>query len=723
MSKIVSVSRELAGKTLTLEIGKIANQADSAVWVQYGDTVVLVTVVVGRDNPGLGYFPLSVEYMERLYASGKIKGSRWVKREGRPSDTAVLTGRLVDRAIRPLFDKNFTREVQILMTELSYDGEADLDVASFIGTSAALAISPAPWSGPLGGTKVGLIDGNFVANPSPAQIATSSMELFVAGTQDVVNMIEAGAAQIPDEQFVQGVEFAHQQNQLVIELINELVAKVNPVKISVPAPDVSQDLQTQAAKTIKDYIDQAKKDSQDLDFNTAFQIFKDAHVDVDSKLLDGAFSYQWKKAIRAVIASGIRTDGRKYDEIRPISAEVGVLPRVHGSALFSRGTTQALTVATLATPAFGLMIETTTEEVEKHYIHHYNFPPFSVGETDRMSGPKRREIGHGALAEKALLPVIPPLSQFPYTIRVVSDIMSSNGSTSQASVSGSTLALMDAGVPILAPVAGVAMGLISDAPEGPMILSDIAGIEDFNGDMDFKVAGTATGITAVQLDVKITGLSLELVAQIIDRARQDRLFILDKMTQAIAQPREHVSLHAPKVEQVTIPVDKIGEVIGPGGRMIRRIIAETGATVDVEDDGTVMISSSTQENLDKAVNWVKNLTTEPEVGQLYEGTVTRMMNFGAFVEIFPGREGLVHVSQMSHEYVESPEDIVSVGDQVTVKVSEIDDMGRVNLTMLLDSRPEDGQGQERRGRDNNGGGGGRPRQDGGRPRRQERRYR
>lgn len=689
MSKIVSVSREIAGKTLKLEIGRVANQADSAVWVQYGDTVVLATVVVGRDNPNLGYFPLSVEYLERLYASGKIKGSRWIKREGRPSDTAVLTGRLVDRSIRPMFDKNFTREVQILMTELAYDGETDLDVASFIGTSAALATSPAPWNGPLGGTKVGIVDGQMIANPSPEQLAQSSLELFVAGNKDVVNMIEAGGNQVSDDQFVEAVKFAHTQNKLVIELIEELVAKINPVKITVAAPEVSQDLKTQAQKVVKDYVDQAQKNHQELDFDSAFQLFKNANIEVDGKLLDAAFAYQWKKAVRAIIATGTRTDGRKIEEIRPLSAQVGVLPRVHGSALFSRGTTQALTVATLATPAFGLLVETTTEEVEKHYIHHYNFPPFSTGETDRMTGPKRREIGHGALAEKALLPVIPSLSEFPYTIRVVSDIMSSNGSTSQASVSGSTLALMDAGVPIKAPVAGVAMGLISDAPQGPLILSDIAGIEDFNGDMDFKVAGTSQGITAVQLDVKITGLSLDLVAEIIRRAHQDRLIILDKMHEAIPASRPQVSIYAPKVQKITIPVDKIGEVIGPGGRMIRRIITETGATVDVEDDGSVMISSKTAESLEKAVSWVKNLTTEPEVGQLYEGTVTRILNFGAFVEIFPGREGLVHVSQMSRDYVNSPEDVVAIGDHVTVKVHEIDDMGRVNLTMLLDSNPED----------------------------------
>jgi len=602
------------------------------------------------------------------------------------------------------------------MTELAYDGEAELDIASFIGASAALAISPAPWAGPLGGVKVGMVDGELIANPSPAQIAKSSLELFVAGNKDVINMIEAGANQLPDDQFVQAMEFAHTQNKLVIELIEELMSKVQTTKIVVSAPEIPSDLKTQAQKVIADYISTAQKDGSTIEFDVPFQTFKETNIDADGKLLEKAFNYQWKKAIRAIIASGKRTDSRKIDEIRTISAEVGVLPRVHGSALFSRGTTQALTVATLATPAFGLLIETTTEELEKHYIHHYNFPPFSVGEASRMFGPGRREVGHGALAEKALLPVIPSLSEFPYTIRVVSDILSSNGSTSQASVSGSTLALMDAGVPIKAPVAGVAMGLISDAPEGPLVLSDIAGIEDFNGDMDFKVAGTVTGITAVQLDVKITGLSLPLVSEIIKRARQDRLFILDKMNQAISQPRVQVSVFAPKVQQVKIPVEKIGEVIGPGGRMIRRIIAETSATVDVEDDGTVMISATSQESLDKAVDWVKNLTTEPEPGQLYEGTVTRLVNFGAFVEIFPGREGLVHVSQMSREYVNDPQDLVSEGDKVTVKVMEIDDMGRLNLTMLLDSNPGDSEPRAPRRSDNGPRRDNRPRQGGG-PRR------
>jgi len=682
---IISVQKEIAGRVLSLQYGRMAEQASCAVEVRYGDTMMLCAATLGRENPGLGYFPLSIEYSERLYAAGKIKGSRWVKREGRPTDYAVLTSRLVDRSVRPLFPKELKNEVQVVMTELSYDGDNETDIAAFIGASAALAGSNIPWNGPVVCSKVGLVDGQFVLNPTAEQRANSTMELLVSSSRDLVNMIEFEGEQVVDQTVVDAIAFAHEHSQAVLDLIEEFVEKLNPVKVQLAIEEIDAEIAKEADKEIKTYLKKAKKP----DYFDAFDPFVATHEEVDRGTLDAAFGKMWKKAIRAQIASGTRTDGRKIDEIRELSAEVDVVPRVHGSALFSRGSTQALSIATLGSPGLSLLMESTTEEGEKHYMHHYNFPPYSVGETGRMRGPGRREIGHGILAEKALEYVIPDMKDFPYTIRVVSEITSSNGSTSQASISGSTLALMAAGVPIKAPIAGVAMGLISDAPEGPLVLSDIAGIEDFNGDMDFKVAGSTEGITAIQLDVKIPGLTLALVQEIIDQARADRLKILEVMHEAIAEPRASVGTYAPKVATIQAPTDKIGEIIGPGGKMIRKIIAETGAEIDVNDDGLVTISAVEQESLDHATEWVKGLVTDPEVGAWYEGPVTRLMNFGVFVEILPGKEGLVHVSKMSVDYVESPGDVVQEGQIVKVRVTEIDDMGRVNLSMLLEDKPRE----------------------------------
>lgn len=687
----ISVSAEIAGRTMKLEYGKVAEQADCAVWASYGETVMLATAVLGRDNPSLGYFPLSIEYVERLYASGKIKGSQWVKREGRPTDFATLTGRLIDRAMRPLFPDGLTNEVQVTVTELSYDPDCETDVLGFAAAAAALAGSKIPWNGPVAATKVGRVDGEFVANPSEEQRKESDMFLLASSSQDLVNMIEFEGAQVDDEEFLKALNFAHTESQKILDLINEFVKKINPQKIEFSEPEVNEDYVKEAMPIVKKEIVKMMNDGVKVDHGVAWEALE-ANVsenlkedeELDTSAWKAAFEKAWKKTVRALVADDKRLDGRTYKDLRELSSEVGVLPRVHGSALFSRGDTQALTVVTLGSPSLAQRIESTTEDMEKHYMHHYNFPPYSVGESGRIGSPKRREIGHGALAEKALQWVIPALRDFPYAIRVVSDIMSSNGSTSQASVSGSTLALMDAGVPLKAPVAGVAMGLISDAPNGPVILSDMAGNEDFNGDMDFKVAGSKSGITAIQLDVKVPGLSLDLVREIIMRAREDRLKILENMLAALPEARSAVSTYAPKVAVIELPEDKIGEVIGPGGKMIRKIIADTGAEVDIDDNGVATVTAVSPDGVAKAMEMIKGLITDPEVGQLYEGKVVRIMPFGAFVEIMPGKDGLVHVSKLARGYIEKVEDVVKIGDTLQVKVEEIDDMGRLNLTALLD---------------------------------------
>lgn len=694
-----SLNFEFAGKTLTLEVGHLALQATSSVLARLGDTMVLATVVAGNVRTDIDYFPLSVEYIERLYAGGKIKGSRWVKREGRPSDEAILTGRLIDRSIRPLFPKEYKNDVQVAITVLSVDGENEPDILSMIAVSAALSISPIPWNGPIGAIRMGLAKDNgnyeFLLNPVSSEGELSHLDLVVSQTKDKTVMIEAGANQVPEDIMTEAIKQAHGETKKIIALIEELVEKVGKKKTIVTPNTKLKEVITLLEKGYKKEIltiakhradSETGHEEQDALIETIYEQEKSANPtqELDKKIIADAFEKIMFKYIRKdVVEKGKRIDGRKIDEIRPLGIEVGVLPRTHGSAIFQRGLTQALTVVTLGSPRLEQIIESAEGEETKRYIHHYSMPPYSVGETGRIGFLSRREIGHGALAERALLPVIPGKEVFPYTIRVVSEITSSNGSTSMASTCGSTLALMDAGVPIITPVAGISVGMMSD--EGKyVLLTDIIGLEDFSGDMDFKVAGTEKGITAIQLDVKVPGITLEQIAEIFERAHTARLFILDKIKTVMPQYRQQVSLYAPKIEQIQIPIEKIGEVIGPGGKNIRAIIAQTGATVDVEDDGTVTISGTSEESVKKATDWIKGITREVKPGEMFEGTVKRILPFGAFVEYLPGKEGMVHVSKMSRGFVKSPEEVVTIGQQVKVKVLEIDQQGRVNLTMVID---------------------------------------
>ena len=711
--KIVKKTAQINGREISLEVGRFAGQATSAVLARYGDTMVLATVTASSKVTSLDYFPLSIEYVERLYAGGRIKGSRWVKREGRPSDDAVLAGRVIDRSIRPLFPKTYKHDVQVVVTVLSVDSESDPDILGLIATSAAVAISPIPWKGPIGGVRLGYVtananEGAWIVNPSLAEQSSSDFDLVVSSTKDKVLMIEGGFCETHDDIVYDAILAAKEVNNEIIALIESLVAEVGVPKIE--APPIS-DTEKLKSKIDKDY-------KKELESAFAGQAAKETGSDeVDKLAADIVLAYEnewnmkevldaldglFKKKVRAdVLAKGKRVDGRKTDQIRPIGVEVGVLPRTHGSAVFQRGQTQALTVATLGAPSLEQLIESPTGEESKRYIHHYSMPPYSVGETGRMGTPSRREIGHGALAERALLAVIPPEEKFPYTIRLVSEILSSNGSTSMASTCGSTLALMDAGVPIKEPVAGISIGLMTDPKDSKkyVLLTDIIGMEDFAGDMDFKVAGTKNGITAIQLDVKIDGLTDKMIRETLDRAKTARMFILEEMLKVISGPRKQLSKYAPKVQLIKIPVEKIGEVIGPGGKIIRNIIATTGAGVDVNDDGSVMISGTDDESVAKAIAWVEGLTREIQAGEEYEGEVKRILPFGAFVEILPGKEGMVHVSQMSTGFVQSPTDVVQIGQKVKVRVMEIDDQRRVNLSMLFGEDAKNAPPRERKTRD------------------------
>lgn len=718
---------EVGGKTLRLEHGKYAQQATSSIIARYGDTMVLVTVVASPLKQDLDYFPLSVEYVERLYAGGRIKGSRWVKREGKPSDEDILSARLIDRSIRPLFPKEYKKDVQVVATVLSVDLENDPVILSTVAASAALATSNIPWSGPIGVLRVGMNDGAYFANPTSQDQEFSELDLVLAAGKDAVFMIEAGANQVPEEKILKALEFGQVEARKVVEGIEELAEKVGVEKEAVTKSD-DQKIVDIISKKYQKELDQFIKDNATKEGSGGNSDFKKALIeefsDEKASVVASAFDKAIRKRVREIILSGKRLDGRKHDEIRPIWGEVGVLPRTHGSAIFTRGQTQALTVTTLGSPSMGQLIESAEGEEEKRYIHHYSMPPYSVGETGRVGFPSRREIGHGALAERALLPVIPTEEVFPYTIRVVSEVLSSNGSTSMASTCGSTMSLMDAGVPVIAPVSGIAMGLVAEEKE-IAILSDIMGIEDGSGDMDFKVAGTREGVTAMQLDVKTSFLTLEILERALSQAREGRMFILEKMLEVIPESRATLSEYAPKIIVVKIPTDKIGELIGPGGKAIRKLMSDTGATVDVEDDGSVTISGITQESVDSAKNWVESLSKEVQPGEIYEGEVKRIQPFGAFVEILPGKEGLVHISDMSEEFVKDPGDIVSLGDMVQVKVKEIDDLRRINLTMRLDAEigPRPAQRERRERGDQQGGyrerrGGGR--RDGGNDRREGR---
>lgn len=689
-----SVSLDITGKTLTLQTGELAQQATSSVLARLGDTMILATVVAGKERPDLGYFPLTVEYVERLYAGGRIKGSRWVKREGRPSDDAVLSARLIDRSVRPFFPKEYTKEVQIVVTVLSVDFENEPDVLSLVAVSAALHISKIPWNGPVSAVRVGLVkEGEkasgheFLINPQTAEMLLSDLDMVVTQTKEKTLMIEAGALQISEEIALSAIEKAHIENKRIIAFIEDFAKKVGTKKESVTSNTALEEIKMVIEKSYREDIKESTSGTETDDLIN--KIFEDQQIKalseentIDKKLIAKVVEAIFYNIIREnILQKKKRPDLRKVDEVRPISASVSVLPRTHGSAIFARGDTQALTVATLGSPRLEQLIESAEGEESKRYIHHYSMPPYSVGEAGRMGVPSRREIGHGALAERAIMAVIPSKEKFPYTIRVVSEILSSNGSTSMASTCGSTLALMDAGVPISKPVAGIAMGMVSD-DKNYVILTDILGLEDFAGDMDFKVAGTDAGITAIQLDVKIAGLTIEQIKETFEKAKTARLFILDKMQEVLATSRTQVSEFAPKIEVVKVPVDKIGEVIGPGGRVIRSIIAETGAAVDVEDDGSVTISGTSEEAVNKAVDLVKGLVREVQIGETFEGEVKRILPFGAFVEVLPGKEGMVHVSQMATGFVKDPNEIVQLGKKVKVRVVEIDQQGRINLSMV-----------------------------------------
>ncbi|OGM09856.1 polyribonucleotide nucleotidyltransferase [Candidatus Woesebacteria bacterium RBG_16_36_11] len=690
--KKIEKSIELGGRKLTLQTGILAPQASGAILAQYGDTVVLATVVSSPLREDLGYFPLTVEYQERLYAGGRIKGSRWVKREGRPSDEEVLTARLIDRSIRPLFPQDYEKEVQVVITVLSVDVENDPTVLSAIATSAAISISAIPWQGPVVTLRVGMKEGTYITNPLGTEIASSDMDLVVSSTKDAVLMVEAGAKEVTEEEVIKAIEYALKESGKVRDLIDDLVKEAGQEKEALVKEEKDLDLEKKVKEIAKDKVsDLIKKTAKSTEGLSEFDDLKSSVISQfkggDPSYISGILDKMFKNEIRSIILSGKRPDGRKLDEIRKLSMEVSVLPRTHGSAIFQRGVTQVLTVTTLGAHSLEQLIESAEGEESKRYIHHYSMPPYSTGETGRVGYPSRREIGHGALAERALEPAIPDDDVFPYTIRVVSEVTSSNGSTSMASVCGSTLSLMDAGVPLKTPIAGIAMGLIFEDKKAT-ILSDIAGIEDFNGDMDFKVAGSKKGITALQLDVKTLNLTTDILKKALEQAKKGRAFILDTMLATISIPREKVSLYAPKIKVIKIAPEKIGEVIGPGGRTIKKMISETGAQIDIEDDGTINISGVSDEEVKNAFERVEALTKEIEAGQIYDGVVKRIESFGAFIEIVPGKEGMVHVSDMSEAYVKNPSDVVSMGETIKVRVKELDDLGRINLSMILDKDKE-----------------------------------
>lgn len=693
--KKIEKSIDLGGRTLTFTTGELAGQAAGAVLARMGDTVVLATVAAAPLKAELDYFPLSVEYQEKLYAGGRIKGSRWVKRDGKPTDEEILTARLIDRSIRPLFPKTYKKEVQIIVSVLSVDLENNPSILSALAASAAVHISGLAWKGPVSILRVGIIDGKYSVNPFQKDMEGSPLDLVVSGTKDAVLMIEAGAKEVTEAQIVEGVEFAQKEAQAVIALIEDFAKEVGRKQEVYKEEKPSADLEKRVKKLVEDKIpDLVKNMATHEGVSTEFGELIDAvkaqfEGESEKKFVLEIIDHLKKDYIREqILKRGIRPDGRKLTEIRPLAASVGLLPRTHGSGLFTRGQTQVLSITTLGSENMGQLLETAEGEYEKRYMHHYSMPPFTTGEVGRVGNPGRREIGHGALAEKALVPVIPESADFPYAIRVVSEVMSSNGSTSMASVCGSTLSLMDAGVPIKAPVSGIAMGLIIEDTKNFAILSDIMGIEDFNGDMDFKVAGTEKGITALQLDVKTLNLTSEILAKALEQGKEGRAHMLSVMLSALSAPRTTVSAHAPKIKQVTIDKSKIGELIGPGGKTIKGIIADTGATVDVDDDGRVSISAVDEASVNKAVDIVTSMTKIVMPGELYTGKVVRIEAYGAFVQILPGRDGLVHVSDMSVDFVKDPNDIVTEGQMVEVKVKDIDQQGRIALTMLLDPEQE-----------------------------------
>ena len=678
---------ELAGRPLTLEVGKLAELANAAVMVGYGDTRVLVCATASaRPRDGIDFFPLSVDFEEKMYSVGRIPGS-FNRREGRPGEKGILTSRVIDRPIRPLFPYDFRNDVSIMATVMAVDHDCSPEIAALIGTSAALAISDIPWNGPVGALKVGLVNGELVLNPTSEQRKVSDLDVTVVSTGKKVVMIEAGANEVDNDTMYRAIELAHNENQKQIELINRMVAEIGKPKFDYPHANFNQEL---FDKIVADFMDEAKAamDTDDKNVREArwnemiehwHEKYLEEYPDMDQYLDEFTYKFQ-KKIVKAWLLEGHRVDGRQKNEIRPLAAEVGVLPRVHGSGLFTRGQTQVLSVCTLDTLSANQKLDTIWEETEKRYMHHYNFPGYSVGEAKPARSPGRREIGHGALAERALLPVLPSVEEFPYAIRGVSEVLSSNGSTSQASICGSTLALMDAGVPIKKPVAGISCGLITEGDRW-MTMLDIQGVEDFHGDMDFKVGGTRDGITAIQMDMKVDGLTYEIIEEAFEKCRKARLYILDEiMAPVIAEPRAELSKYAPKMLSMKIDVDKIRDVIGKGGKVIQEICANCNAKIDIEEDGSVFISAIDIADAERAMHTIKTIVEDPEIGAIYKGKVTRLMTFGAFVEIAPGKEGLVHISKLDTKRVEKVEDVVAVGDELLVKVTEIDQQGRINLS-------------------------------------------
>ncbi|EMI11894.1 polyribonucleotide nucleotidyltransferase [Anoxybacillus salavatliensis] len=681
-------SIDWAGRPLTVEIGELAKQANGAVLVRYGDTVVLSTATASKEPKSVDFFPLTVNYEERLYAVGKIPGG-FIKREGRPSEKAILASRLIDRPIRPLFAEGFRNEVQVVSMVMSVDQDCSPEMAAMFGSSLALTISDIPFEGPIAGVTVGRVNGEFVINPSVAQMEQSDMHLVVAGTKDAINMVEAGANEVPEEVMLEAIMFGHEEIKRLIAFQEDIAAKVGKEKMEVVLYELDAQLEADIRARVEGEVKRAVQVPEKLAREAAIEQLKaevvaayeqqEADEETIKQVKEILHKLVKEEVRRLITEEKVRPDGRKVDEIRPLSSAVGLLPRTHGSGLFTRGQTQALSVCTLGALGDVQILDGLGIEETKRFMHHYNFPPFSVGETGAMRGPGRREIGHGALGERALEPVIPSEKEFPYTIRLVSEVLESNGSTSQASICASTLAMMDAGVPIKAPVAGIAMGLVKSG-EHYTILTDIQGMEDHLGDMDFKVAGTEKGVTALQMDIKIKGLSREILEEALQQARKGRLEILKHMMQTISEPRKELSKYAPKILTMQINPDKIRDVIGPSGKQINKIIEETGVKIDIEQDGTIFISSVNEDMNQKAKKIIEDIVREVEVGQVYLGKVKRIEKFGAFVELFSGKDGLVHISELAEERVGKVEDVVSIGDEILVKVTEIDKQGRVNLS-------------------------------------------
>ncbi len=691
--EIVSVSGDFCGRPLTLEVNRVGFRTSASVLVSYGDTVVLGTSMVGsKPISGMDYFPLSVDYEEKMYAAGKISGSRFIKREGRPSDEAILIGRLIDRPIRPLFPKGYRQEVQVVSSVLSMDPAFRPDMVAMIAASAALSLTGAPFDGPVAGLRVGRVNGEFKAFLSPEEREQSDLDLVVAGVSSGIMMVEAGANEVAEDVIVDAIAWAHEQFQSAIKLQQELVEKIGvearEYDLVLPNEDIQSEVDAWVEGKLGQALHKAYPERNELIsvLRSSFHDeMKEKHGD-DYEALHGeydeAFTMALHKDVRAgIVSSQTRPDGRKLDEVRPLSSEIGILPRTHGSSLFTRGVTQALNVVTLAPLSYAQMVDTMeVSNGERRYMHHYNAPGYTVGEVRRLGSPGRREIGHGYLAERALAPVLPTEEDFPYTMRSVTEIMSQNGSTSMAATCSSCLALMDAGVPLSSPVSGIAMGLMMDG-DTPYVMSDIADAEDFAGDMDFKTAGTAKGVTALQMDMKLHGLPVDVLRLALEQGRKGRAHILEHMLSTIAEPHQSLSPHAPQIEKIMVNPEKIGSIIGKGGETINKITSETGAEVDIKDTGLVTVAAINAESIKKAVDWIKSLVEEPEVGKIYEGKVVKVMEFGAFVNIMPGTDGMVHISQMADHRVEKVTDVVNEGDTVRVKLTAIDERGRLNLSM------------------------------------------